>query len=621
MESPIILFVQAHGGGSDKLDNKFVSFNSYRQSTSALPSEKKTNPLFPVITRIVSPMRLALTDFDSDRANVNFLYNIFTNPKTRSHILKLPNTRHAHGAYSKKMEGARSQGELIKNISLFRSEDIIFNEMVSVELHKKSGDIHYKEGGEEDPGGFGIWMHFGNQGWQYQHNLSRILIDELTGTEKDISILNITNKLVTILRTNKIVVVFPNCSPIGDSSYTTATKRAMWERIRVASNRLKTQINPVYQFKLAVEINARIKNFFEGQERFQEFLRGDGFSSSDGEAGASKSGASKSGASKSGMLTEDRIGIIDNEDMVLLIQLFFYFLKDYYDWINLTSEIEIPEVKYILGMETIPKNINIAKFMMCLLLLSFKCREQHGGIIFDNIKGREYLWTKILEQSKYGPIGRNNKRDGHDLDNAMKEQSNLFTFVEKKFAFMNTTDPAIQRHDNYKTLLQFAIEFAKINSKGGRKKKTFKKIPFSKKGKKNKRRKKKSRRKKGGKPEEFMCPPNTQELIWDDFGDDFVIGTPLFMKVKNARRSDPIPVTYVGKVVDIINGNWYITVNFRNTNYNITSTEILNEYVKICLPLMNGGRRNKNKKRKKTRKRSRRKKGRKRSRRKKGGNS
>ena len=78
---------------------------------------------------------------------------------------------------------------------------------------------------------------------------------------------------------------------------------------------------------MAVEIVARVKNFFEGQERFQEFLSGEGFLS----RGASKSDESKQGEGaaasanksskskkkkKTGMMTEDRIGILGNDDIL-----------------------------------------------------------------------------------------------------------------------------------------------------------------------------------------------------------------------------------------------------------------------------------------------------------------
>ena len=49
MAEPIIIFVQAHGGGSDRLDGKFLTFNNYRKSSVADASQRITNPLFPII--------------------------------------------------------------------------------------------------------------------------------------------------------------------------------------------------------------------------------------------------------------------------------------------------------------------------------------------------------------------------------------------------------------------------------------------------------------------------------------------------------------------------------------------------------------------------------------------
>ena len=50
------------------------------------------------------------------------------------------------------MEGSRGFGELLTSTSLFSSNDIIFNEIVEVELEKRSGSIHKGEGGEEGKG-------------------------------------------------------------------------------------------------------------------------------------------------------------------------------------------------------------------------------------------------------------------------------------------------------------------------------------------------------------------------------------------------------------------------------------------------------------------------------------
>ena len=59
MEAPIVIFVQAHGGGSDKLDGKFMTFNNYRKSTAADSAQRTTNPLF-CNNKNCCPMRSAL---------------------------------------------------------------------------------------------------------------------------------------------------------------------------------------------------------------------------------------------------------------------------------------------------------------------------------------------------------------------------------------------------------------------------------------------------------------------------------------------------------------------------------------------------------------------------------
>ena len=173
----------------------------------------------------------------------------------------MPNTRSFGGAYLTAMEGARGEGELMTSISLFSSNDIIFNEVVDVELHRRTGDIHSGEGDDDNPGGFGIFIHDGND-WIYQRRLSQILIDIHTGNSRDITILEIVNHIVENEGPNSIII-FPNCSPFSDASYTDATNRAMWRRIRTSKGRLQRVIDPYSQFKFALEIVARAKNFFK----------------------------------------------------------------------------------------------------------------------------------------------------------------------------------------------------------------------------------------------------------------------------------------------------------------------------------------------------------------------
>ena len=101
--------------------------------------------------------------------------------------------------------------------------------MVEVELEKKSGDIHSGEGDDENPGGFGIFIHDG-ENWQLNKYLSSILIDE-AGNSKDITILEIVNFIVN-KEGHNVIIIFPNCLPFGDASYTSETERNMWNRIK-----------------------------------------------------------------------------------------------------------------------------------------------------------------------------------------------------------------------------------------------------------------------------------------------------------------------------------------------------------------------------------------------------
>ena len=417
MEQPKIIYVQAHGGGSEKLDNKFMSLNQYRKSIG----NREVDTITPYIIRIVSPGKSANSNFDSDRENVNFLFQMLTNPKTRSQFLNIPNTRSFSGAYSNKMEGPRGFGELLTSTSLFSSNDMIYNEIVEVELEKKSGNIHSGEGSGEYPGGFGIFVHNGND-WELNKDLSQILVDNQQNI-RDITILEIVN-FITEKEGKNIIVIFPNCSPFSDAAYTDATFRSMWTRIKTANGEYKKQVDIQSQFRLALEIIARVKNFFEGQKSWSEFISRE-------EELSSNSGGEKKEDPK--LTSVDRIGIIDGEDFVIIFQLFLYFFKDYYNWLQISDELIFPEILYILSTEEIPDNFNSAKFIMALLLLVFRCQEKHGGIMYDNKeRGREYLWNNILKQSKYGPRGRqSNYREGEVLEEATQKQQELFDFVEE----------------------------------------------------------------------------------------------------------------------------------------------------------------------------------------------
>ena len=498
MEPPKIIYVQAHGGGSERLDNKFMSFNQYRSKIG----ESEITGTRPYIMRIVSPGKSALSDFESDRANVNFLYDMLTNDQRRQQLLSYPNTRHLAGAYSSDMEGSRGFGELLTSTSLYTPHDTIFNEVVEVELHKRSGEIHSGEGEPEEPGGFGIFLHNG-QDWQLDSYLSSILIDSQKNS-RDVTILEIVNFIIKKEGQN-VVIIFPNCSPFGDASYTSATERNMWSRIKTAKNTYQRQINLQSQFKLLLEIITRTKNFFDGQQRFSEFLQ----------TPPEELSGSKSQAKSSEKNSADRIGVIEEDDLIGIYQLFLYFFKDYHDWLQIHESLRFPEILYILNLEAYPENINIVRFAMCLLLLIFKNHEKHGGIMYENKKdrkGREHVWKQIIRQSKYGPRGRENAnnikgtviRDGYRtgelLASAIEEQKKLLDFVESVYNMMQTTEPGTPRYINYNILVQRAIDFSTqqhgSSKSGGRRKKTRKQRKTKKRRKKKTRRRKKTSRRK-----------------------------------------------------------------------------------------------------------------------------
>ena len=83
----------------------------------------------------------------------------------------------------------------------------------------------------------------------------------------------------------------------------------------------------------------------------------------------------------------DRIGVIEEDDLVGIYQLFLYFFKDYHDWLQIHESLRFPEILYILNLETYPENVNVVKFAMCLILLIFKkSRKKNMEELFMKIK-------------------------------------------------------------------------------------------------------------------------------------------------------------------------------------------------------------------------------------------
>ena len=94
------------------------------------------------------------------------------------------------------------------------------------------------------------------------------------GNSKDITILEIVNFITEIEGPNTIII-FPNCSPIDEVSYTTPAMRSMKCRVKNMSGTMNTVYKPKMQFKLALEIIARAKNFYQGTENFDRMISSD----------------------------------------------------------------------------------------------------------------------------------------------------------------------------------------------------------------------------------------------------------------------------------------------------------------------------------------------------------
>ena len=153
---------------------------------------------------------------------------------------------------------------------------------------------------------------------------------------------------------------------------------------------------------------------------------------------------------------------------------------------------------------------------MCLVLLVFSCSERYGGIMYDDRaeKGRSYLWSKILEQSQWGPRGRevaidlsgseirNSYREGEELENATQEQRSLIDYVNTKTREIHRLPPTNPRHYFFKILVFTAINYSlnpyTVENSGVKEKDEKKKN----KKRKTRKRKRKSRKKKAG------CFPN-----------------------------------------------------------------------------------------------------------------
>jgi hypothetical protein len=282
--------------------------------------------------------------------------------------------------------------------------------------------------------------------------------------------------------------MIPNCSPITGVALKDSVIRKIHNTYKFKNLRKKC-INPIDQFSLAVEIVCRMYNFYEGHNRFYDILTGNSESTfkpkiSERPIIKKKNGRKKKGKKAKKINTrwiEDKIGFWETEEFSLIISQFYYFFRDYYIWnskgYNKKLNTHIPE-KFFNGV----KKTNIAKFIMCLLLLIFRMKEKYGGILYENDanlikdyeddddeeeliytgKGRGWLWKKIVSKIKDAYKGRvHEERSKRRQKHAKKQLETLINSVEQ---FAHSIEHSVgkikPRHENFKMCIEFSKQFA-----------------------------------------------------------------------------------------------------------------------------------------------------------------
>ena len=533
---PILVFVMAHGAGSSQITEPELNFLSYNEFVGE--REKKIAG-YPKTLRLIKTGRSAVTDFNSDRRNVGEMIQFITNPEVgqrmKNNALLRRTSQHL---------GARDHYEIFESMQHYSSDEKIYNEMVEVEMVKNSsGDaVRIKsEKGDDDTGGFGIWI-FDGIDWQYIKQLSENVLLEQHGDKqmkpKDVSILDIVQGITTWLGHDYVVVISPNCSPPTDAALTDTEERANYHRVTHGDVKIK-QMPAMRQFLLGLDFAARTANMYEGMKSMYYHYYEDGVSA----AAKTAPDVVSSHSSKKSTFGEDRIGIWDPPDLIAMVTQFGYLFKDYLKFHNPACNNKLIQhlmiFPYFQRLEGTLGKINAGRFLLMLLMLIFKIPEKYGGIMYEDDKalikkfkekgkeeeeetvtgsGRDKLWTMIEHKIISGQSARGRKHEirpatSHNFKKAQsqlnilldetKKTHNKFTNLESAGRLQNPT------FLNFDDLCKEAHEFAIQTWDGGkkrkrktrkRKRKTKRNSPHKKKktrSKSSKRRKRKRRTKKG----------------------------------------------------------------------------------------------------------------------------
>ena len=529
------LYVMAHGAGSATLDpaHNFISFNNFARkftTASETPFIEDPHNKYPLIYRLTTTGKSVVSDYDSDRANVNEMLHFLTDGTLRDRFHNAPQTRGTENH-----EGYRTFSELYTDMQHFGPNDKMYNEMVEVEVDRNKR-IRKGKGTDDEPGGFGIFIYDGKDWVDLDSRYGDGVVDSIllksNGEQKDVSILEIAYKLVEVLGT-RIVVINPNCSPPSDAAL--VNERQLFVPYIWKERRFK-MMNPNIQFLLGLDFAGRVQSNFKGIEKTYQIRTG-----AKSPPGKPKITTNASAATYTSY-QEDRTGIIEPGDLSAIFIQFFYFFKDYYDWNELERQGKssgsgsskqgenfnqswLQNLKDIFGQEFIVDDMYAGKFLLILLLLIFRLNDKQGGIVYkddkklikklaeessddddevDDVsgKGRLYLWSKIMGQSKWGAAGRRqNNRTIEGKHVAQEQLKILMTAVESIARRIESSDVIKPKHVHFEELKehakQFALEAPNTVIKGGKKKKNKKTRKKKKKTKRNSpTKKRKTRRKK-----------------------------------------------------------------------------------------------------------------------------
>ena len=537
----IYLYVMAHGAGSATLDpaHNFISFNNFARkftAASETPFIEDPHDKYPLIYRLTTTGKSVVSDYDSDRANVNQMLRFLTDGTLRDRIHNAPQTRGRQDH-----EGSQTFSELYTDMQQFGPNDKMYNEMVEVEVDRNK-KIRKGKGTEDEPGGFGIFIYNGNDWVDLDLTHGDGVVDSIllksNGEQKDVSILEIAYKLVEVLGTTRIAVINPNCSPPSDAAL--VNERQLFVPYIWKERRFK-MMTPNIQFLLGLDFAGRVHSNFKGIEKTYQVRTG-----AKSPPGKPKITVNASATAHTSY-QEDRTGIIEPGDLSAIFIQFFYFFKDYYDWNELERQGKskgrgsskqgenfnqscLEKLRVIFGEEFITDDMYAGKFLLILLLLIFRLNDKQGGIVYkddkklmkelaeessddddevDDVsgKGRLYLWSKIMGQSKWGAAGRRqNNRTTEEKRVAQEQLKILMTAVESIARMIESSNVIKPKHVHFEELKEYAKQFALEAPitviKGGKKNKNKKTRKKKKKTKKNSpTKKRKTRRKKSYKKE------------------------------------------------------------------------------------------------------------------------